>query len=208
MRPGASRRWGLTDNAGSTSPAAGSTKLPAGSRRDGCVRRAVACALLALTACGFVSRPALAQPRAGVNYFVDFRSRPGYLFGHTFIVYGRIDARGKPFDTHVAGIYPVDGQAGLIVGSMVPVRASVRGVRDDFSERPTNIYRKHLSAAQYARLVRSVRGLRVSEREWDLLFKNCNDFAIAVAKEMDMVAPPSWLLPYFFVGQLRLMNGP
>lgn len=28
-------------------------------------------------------------------YFVDFRSRAGYFFGHTFIVYGRLDAGGR-----------------------------------------------------------------------------------------------------------------
>jgi hypothetical protein len=168
---------------------------------------AICGALLALLA----ARPALAdqKPQPGQpGYFVDFRSRPGYLFGHTFIVYGQFDARGRPFNTKLAGIYPVDGQAGLILGSVVPVRASVRGVHGDYKERPTNIYRRRLTPAQYARLLRVVRGLRRSEREWDLLFKNCNDFAIAVAKGMDMITPPSWLPPYFFVAELRLLNGP
>jgi hypothetical protein len=157
-----------------------------------------------------LASPAPAQPRAGdrTAYFVDFRSRPGYFFGHTFVVYGRLDASGRPFDTHVAGIYPTDGQAGLIVGSLIPVQASVRGVHEDFKERPNNIYRKRLSAAQYAKLTHVVRGLRRSEREWDLLFKNCNDFAIAVAKRMDMTTPPSWLPPYLFVGGLRTLNSP
>lgn len=171
--------------------------------------RILACALLALVVYG-MGWPALALPRAGseARYFVDFRSRPGYLFGHTFIVYGRLDGRGYPLAAHVAGIYPVDGQTGLIIGSLVPVKASVRGVPDDFAERPTNIYRRRLSATQYARLLGVVRGLRRSERQWDLLFMNCNDFAIAVAKGMDMATPPSWLLPYYFVGGLRLLNGP
>jgi hypothetical protein len=157
-----------------------------------------------------LAAPALAQPGRGsqAGHFVDFRSRPGYLFGHTFIVYGRLDARGRPRDSRLAGIYPTDGQAGLIVGSLIPVRASVRGVEDDFSERPNNIYRRRLSPAQYARLKRVVGGLKRSEREWDLLFKNCNDFAIAVAKGMDMATPPSWLLPYYFVGGMRVLNGP
>jgi hypothetical protein len=197
-------RWGGIHGAEfTTPPPAGSHVLPAGAWRRG---RALICAFIALMA---FSAPALAQPRTAgrAGYFVDFRSRPGYLFGHTFIVYGRLDARGRPHDTHLSGIYPTDGQAGLIVGSLIPVRASVRGVEDDFSERPTNIYRKRLSPAQYARLERVVGGLKRSEREWDLLFKNCNDFAITVAKGMDMTTPPSWLLPYYFVGGMRLLNG-
>ena len=198
-------RWGGRHGAGfTTPPPAGSDVLRAGVWRR---RRALVCAFLALMT--FVA-PALAQPRAAIQggYFVDFRSRPGYLFGHTFIVYGRLDARGRPHGTRLAGIYPTDGQAGLIVGSLIPVRASVRGVEDDFSERPTNIYRKRLSPAQYAKLERVVGGLKRSEREWDLLFKNCNDFAIAVAKRMDMATPPSWLLPYYFVSGMRMLNGP
>lgn len=150
--------------------------------------------------------PAPAQSRP--DYFIDFRSRPGYLFGHTFIVYGRLDARGRPSEAHLAGIYPIDGQAGLIVGSVVPVRASVRAVQDDFREPPTNIYRRRLSAAQYARLLRVVAAARHSDHAWDLLFKNCNDFAIEVAKGMRLAAPSSWLPPYYFVGWLRLLNNP
>lgn len=172
---------------------------------------AAACAILAVMVWGLAAGPALAQARAAraAGYFVDFRSRPAYLFGHSFIVYGRLDEHGKPYDTHRAGIYPTDGQAGLIMGSAVfPVRASVRAVHGDYQERPSNIYRRRLTPAQYARLVRVVGGLRHSEREWNLLFKNCNDFAIDVAKGMGMTAPPSWLPPYFFVAQLRLLNGP
>ena len=172
---------------------------------------AAACAILAVMVGGLAAGPALAQARAAraAGYFVDFRSRPAYLFGHSFIVYGRLDEHGKPYDTHRAGIYPIDGQAGLIMGSAVfPVRASVRAVHGDYQERPSNIYRRRLTPAQYARLVRVVGGLRHSEREWNLLFKNCNDFAIDVAKGMGMTAPPSWLPPYFFVAQLRLLNDP
>ena len=195
-----SRRWGATHNAKFAPPAAGGSALPVPARRG---IRAIVCMLLAAVL-AFTSHPALAQERGG--YFVDFRSRPAYLFGHSFIVYGRLNARGKPVDTRRAGIYPIDGQAGLIMGSVWPVPASVRGVEDDYKERASNIYRRRLSATQYARLLRVVGGLKRSEREWNLLFKNCNDFAIEVAKGMDMTAPPSWLPPYYFVAGLRALN--
>ena len=166
---------------------------------------AACCALIAVLA----TAPAFAakKPPEHTAYFLEFRSRPGYLFGHSYIVYGRLDDRGKAYDTHLAGIYPTDGQTGLIMGSLFPVRASVRGVEDDFKERPSNSYRRKLNAAQYARLVRVVNGLKKSEREWDLLFKNCNDFSIAVARGMNMTTPPSWLMPKYFVDGLRLLNG-
>jgi hypothetical protein len=184
---------------------------PAGARRGGRCRiiGAAVCAMLAVVFCSLASEPAPAQPHgaSAAGYFVDFRSRPAYLFGHSFIVYGRLDNRGKPVETHLAGIYPIDGQAGLIMGSAVfPVRASVRAVHGDYQERPSNIYRRRLTSAQYTKLLRVVGGLRRSEREWNLLFKNCNDFAIEVAKGMGMTTPPSWLPPYYFVAGLRALN--
>jgi hypothetical protein len=166
--------------------------------------------MLAIAVWGLGARAAAAQPRdtGAAGYFVDFRSRPAYLFGHSFIVYGRLDSRGKPVESHREGIYPIDGQAGLIMGSAVfPVPASVRAVHGDFHERASNSYRRHLTHAQYERLLRVVRGLRASDREWNLLFKNCNDYAIEVAKGMGLTTPPSWLPPYYFVNGLRLLNG-
>jgi len=166
-------------------------------------------------ACGLVLAlvmlvPARAQQasRQASSYFIDFRSRPAYLFGHSFIVYGRLDGRGHPIESHREGIYPLDGQAGLIMGSAVfPVPASVRAVDGDYHERASNIYRRRLSRAEYERLLWVVRGLRASDREWNLLFKNCNDYAIEVAKGLGLTAPPSWLPPYYFVDALRLLNG-
>jgi hypothetical protein len=143
---------------------------------------------------------------ANNRYFVDFRSRPGYLFGHTYIVYGRLDERGRPMQTHYAGMYPLDGQRGLIIGSVIPVPASVRGVKDDYEERPTNIYRIRLTQAQYIRLTRLVDRIRARDRQWNLLFANCNDFAIKIAEGLGMRTPPSWLLPEIFVTELRDMN--
>jgi hypothetical protein len=193
-------------------PSTGCAGRTAGSHRGDLCRAicVAAYAVLTIALWGLAAAPAPAQPRGAsvAGYFVDFRSRPAYLFGHSFIVYGRLDNRGKPVGTHLAGIYPIDGQAGLIMGSAVfPVRASVRAVHGDYQERPSNIYRRRLTAAQYARLLRVVNGLRRSEREWNLLFKNCNDFAIEVAKGMDMTTPPSWLPPYYFVAGLRMLNG-
>ncbi len=175
------------------------------------MRSGAFCTLLAVLAWGTM---ALAQPHAGRppaglagRYFIDFRSRPGYLFGHTFIVYGRLDERGRPAETRYAGSYPVDGQRGLIIGSFVPVPSSVRGVRGDYKERATNIYRKRLSPAQFERLKRVVYRLRRNSRTWNLLFANCNDFAIEVARGLGMATPPSWLMPALFIDELRAMNG-
>lgn len=145
---------------------------------------------------------------ADEGYFVEFRSRPGYLFGHTYLVYGRLNGRGRPATEKYAGSYPIDGQRGLIIGSVIPVPSSVRGVEEDYKLRPSNIYRRRLSAAQYARLSSVIRHVSANDRHWNLLFANCNDFAIEVARGMGLTTPPSWVLPEVFIAGLREMNEP
>jgi hypothetical protein len=178
---------------------------------------ALCCAVLVLIGCNPAAATGRHKPDttgsvtadskpSGEHYFVDFRSRPGYLFGHTFIVYGQLNERGRPIHTHYAGIYPISGQQGLIIGSFIAVPASVRGVKDDYKERPSNIYRLRLSPSQYAHLTHLVGHLKANHKEWNLLFANCNDFAIDVAQGMGMSTPPSWLLPEAFIDGLRDLN--
>lgn len=142
------------------------------------------------------------------RHFIEFRSRRGYLFGHTYIVYGSLGPHGKRREIHYAGIYPIDEQPGLLFGSVVPVRASVRGVEDDRTQRPENFYRVPLTAGQYRHVRRTVRRLRTTERQWHLLFMNCNDFAIKVAREIGLRTPASLLLPKLFVANLYSLNKP
>jgi hypothetical protein len=178
---------------------------------------AVACAILVMTGMGMAgatdrrggARAGLAPDQWQAEarpYFVDFRSRAGYFFGHTFIVYGRLDPAGRPRDARYAGIYPRDDEIGLIVGMMVPVPASVRGVEGDVNEPATNVYRRKLTAAQYARLKAAVHQAARSERHWNLLTYNCNDFAIDIANALDLRTPPSMLLPVYFIAGLRALN--
>jgi len=153
-------------------------------------------------------RAGLTHRRGDRDYYVEFRSRPGYLFGHTYLVYGRLGPRGRPVSEKYAGSYPLDGQRGLIIGAVMPVPSSVRGVEEDYKLRPSNIYRRRLSAAQYARLKGVIRHVSANDKHWNLLFANCNDFAIEVAHGMGMSAPPSWVLPEVFIAGLRELNEP
>ena len=141
------------------------------------------------------------------THFVDFRSRPGALWGHTFIVYGRVDERGRLLELHRAGLYPDDGRAGLILGTFVPVPATVQAVPDDVSITPNAIYRRQLSARDYTRLKAAVRQMRANERAWHMLMFNCNDFGIAVAQHLGLATPPNLLVPNAWVRALKAMNG-
>jgi hypothetical protein len=161
--------------------------------------------LIAVLCCLFIW-PADADPqRAG--HFVEFHARPGALWGHTFIVYGRRDTGGRMVETHRAGLYPDGGRAALIMGTFIPVAARVQAVPGDYSERPSAIYRRNLTASQYAHLTRTVARLRARERAWHMVMFNCNDFGIVVARELGLAAPPNMLVPNAWVRALAAING-
>ena len=48
--------------------------------------------------------------------------------------------------------------------------------------------------------------LRGDERQWHLMFQNCNDFGIMVAEALGMRRPPSLMPPQLWVGLLRKFN--
>jgi hypothetical protein len=146
-----------------------------------------------------------AQDGGRIDHFIDFRARPGALWGHTFILYGRLGG-GRPVELHRAGLYPDGGRQGLIVGTFVPVPARVRAVPGDFSETPSAIYRRPLTAAQYAKLKATVAHLRATDRGWHMLMYNCNGFADTVAQSLGLHTPPTLLVPNAWVRALKAMN--
>jgi hypothetical protein len=170
---------------------------------------AVAGLLLAATA----NTPAVAQqsqdlivadaPWTAGEYFIEFRSRRSTYIGHTYIVFGRQDSRGRVLERHVAGLIPeVDAWRGLIA----PVRATVREYKDDAHFVPTAIYRRAMTSAEYRRVSRAVSFLNANERQWHAIFQNCNDFGIQIAEALGLFRPPSLLPPSAWVATLRMLN--
>ena len=152
----------------------------------------------------FASSRVAAQPAAGSErYFIEFRSRPSTYIGHTYIVYGRTDATGRILDVRYAGFIPgVDAWKGLIV----PVAGSVQKYEDDVLLKPDTIYGRSLTAAEYAVVARAVRMAQKTQRQWHVIFQNCNDFAIVIAEALNMRRPPSLMPPSVWVATLRMLN--
>jgi hypothetical protein len=162
--------------------------------------------LSAMLICGKASAEPASIPQqrgAGERYFIEFRARPSTFVGHTYVVYGRTDAAGRILDQHYAGLIP-DRRDWR--GLFVPIPASVRGYKDDASLKPDAVYRRELSAAEYATVSRAVRFLRNNERQWHVVFQNCNDFGIALAEALGLRRPPSLMLPRQWVNTLRALN--
>lgn len=142
---------------------------------------------------------------AGRPYFVDFRADAASLTGHTYIVFGHLNARGQVLAIQNADVYPEDENA-AVVGTLAPIRGEVRVFDGDSKRAATISYRRYLTAVEYARLLAAIRHERVTERQWSLLLFNCNDFARNIAGSLGLQKAPSLLLPATFVAVLRVLN--
>ena len=173
----------------------------------------VACCLaLALVAGDAAAAPSSFWRQSGVpsgrTYFVDFRARGGSLTGHTFIVFGRLTPDGRLLNLQHADVYPVDPNAGSVVGAFAPVRGEVRILDGDSKRNAYMTYRRYLTAEEFTRLLAAIRHERVVDRQWSLLLFNCNDFAINIARALGLRTPPSLQLPATFVATMRVLNRP
>ncbi len=149
--------------------------------------------------------PAGENLREGAHYFVDFhaRGRPSFP-GHVFIVYGELNARGGIVDAKVVGFTPDADR--YSTAYFLPIPGLIGRRRADLTEPSTEIYRRHLSAAEFQRLTAKIREVRAARPSWHLIFSNCNDFVGEIAKSIGLVRPPSLLLPSVYVSLLRILN--
>jgi hypothetical protein len=139
-------------------------------------------------------------------YFLDFRARGGGVLGHTFIVYGRMDASGRVLEEHTAGLMPDDAYNDSPVLAVALVPGYISSKPEDPSKPLTAVYRLRLTAKQYAHLRLTVRRLRATHRRWHMTFYNCNDFAGQIAREMGLIAPLAWARPTTFIRMLQALN--
>ena len=140
------------------------------------------------------------------RYFVEFRSRTGF-YGHTYVVYGQLDSRGKRSQVRYAGLYPEGGPVGFMLGHVLPVPATVDAVEDDLTDPVTERYLRILSAEEFAKITAAIGRLRGNTQLWNAVLNNCNDFAAELAQELGLRTPSTLLIPELFVGGLREMNG-
>ena len=149
---------------------------------------------------------AAAEPVRGAapGYFIEFRARPSAYFGHTFIVYGRVDGSGRTVERHHAGFVPGDD---FLMALILPVRGTVGPDRDDWALQSTATYRRRLSAIEYRRVAATVGLLRATHQRWHFFFFNCNDFAIEIAEALNLHRLPSLVPPKLWVEGLSILNG-
>jgi hypothetical protein len=162
---------------------------------------------LTLTSAPFAQgAPLRGEPAKAGYYFVDFRARSGGVFGHTYVVYGKIDGRGRILNAHATGFYPRGQISQSVLSVALPMPSYVGLEPSDRGRPPSAIYRRYLHADAYARLVTTVESMRERRRPWHLLFYNCNAFTARIARSIGLRTPPTLELPNSFVHGLYAMN--
>jgi hypothetical protein len=144
-------------------------------------------------------------PKAGY-YFVDFRARKGGVFGHTYIVYGKIDGHGHILNARATGFYPRGEISQTVLSAVLPMPSYIGLEPSDRGRRPSAIYRRYLHAGAYMRLVTTVERMDKRHRPWHLLLNNCNAFTARIARSIGLRTPATLELPNDFVRRLYKMN--
>ena len=142
------------------------------------------------------------------THYLEFRARIGSMpYGHTYMVYGRLDETGEPVDESIVGLLPSAGFAGLLLGTVVDVPGTIGSSELDDVMPVLNVYRRPLTEAQYDRLLAAIGRVRQNVPDWGLFGYNCNWFAGELASAVGMNVPrDTSVMPAFYVETLRTAN--
>jgi hypothetical protein len=149
---------------------------------------------------------ALVTSGAGA-YYVEFRSRFAWDYGHTYVVHGRVGE--APTRASVAGLSPVgDDATAWVIGHYVPVPAETGWTDGDLEDKyVTARYRVLMNKDQYDRVMGFVKDLQSRSHTWSAELYNCNAFVGDIAKFMGLSVPSSTLIyPKIFINNLRKIN--
>lgn len=143
------------------------------------------------------------------QYFIEFRSRYAYTYGHSFVIFGRMSESGKMINPEVAGLAPKSNDPNIyMLGHVAPVPASTGWTDGDLEIAYRSAsWTVPLTEAEYRRVVAYIRKLQASSPLWHASLYNCNAFVADIASFMGYKTPGIWLLPRDFITKLRTMNG-
>ncbi len=148
-------------------------------------------------------------PPAGHDYYIDFRARHALTYGHSFVMFGRLDARGRQLSREVAGLHPAtDDPRVYMAGHIIWVPSETGPSDGDLEDEYLAAkYRVHLTKDQYDRVVAHIRQLQARSTMWHAVFYNCSAFVGDIARFMGFSHPSSLEFPENFINNMKAMNG-
>jgi hypothetical protein len=144
--------------------------------------------------------------------FIEFRSRHALSYGHTFVVFGRLNARGEVGEIRpdmVAGLHPAGAGSELwTIGHAIFVPAETGYSDGDLEEEyVSNRARVVLTEEQYAKLVAHIRQKQKSSPLWHAALYNCNLWTGEIASYLGLKTGFHWLKPADYIEKIKEMNG-
>ena len=149
------------------------------------------------------------SPRAGGQYFIEFRARYALSYGHTFAAFGRLNAKGEILDREVAGLHPAgDSPVPWMMRHLFIVPSETGPSDGDLEDEYIAArYRVTMNEAEYQKLVAHIRKLQAGSPVWHAVLYNCNAFVADIARYMGLRTPTSTLLyPSDFINEMRNLN--
>jgi hypothetical protein len=143
------------------------------------------------------------------QYFIEFRSRYAFTYGHSFVIFGRMSESGQMINPQVAGLAPKSDDPNVyMLGHVAPVPASTGWTDGDLEIAYRSAsWTVPLSEPEYRKVVSYIRKLQAKSPLWHASLYNCNAFVADIANSMGYKTPGIWLMPRDFITKLREMNG-
>lgn len=154
------------------------------------------------------AKPAPSAGNSAKPYFIEFRARSAYNYGHTFLVHGRVGQKITARD--VVGLHPAtESPVPWMIGHIIPVVSETGASDGDYEDQYVIArYRILLSEAEYRPILAHLRKMQRSSPIWHAVLYNCNAFVGDVAKYMGLKAPFNTMqMPKEFINDLKTMNG-
>jgi hypothetical protein len=152
--------------------------------------------------------PHATPEKPSARYFFEFRARTALSYGHAYIVYGRLDAKGHMINPQVSGIHPASTSSiPYMIGHFLPVPAEHGASDGDLEEQYVSArYRVIVNEAEYNRVVAYMKELEASTPVWHAVLYSCITFVNSVANFMGLRTPPTGMYPEVYINNLRAMN--
>jgi hypothetical protein len=142
-------------------------------------------------------------------YFIEFRARAAYNYGHAFVVHGRV---GEPITKKsVVGLHPAgDSPVPWMIGHVIPVPSETGWSDGDVGYNDMYItakYRVFLTEAEYRVLLAKMRQMQANTPLWSATVYNCVAFVGDIAAFLGMEHPFHFVMPKEYIEGIKQKNG-
>jgi hypothetical protein len=142
-------------------------------------------------------------------YFIEFRARNAQSYGHTFTIFGRLNAQGKIITSQVAGLHPfTESSIPWMIGHLILVPSETGASDGDTEDQYVMArFRVLLNADEYKKATAFIKQLQDKSPSWHAVLYNCNAFVGDIADFMGLKTPASTLSkPQEYIDRLRDLN--